>query len=118
MPLFSVNRGRTIEIKKLEYLKSKIALKQQQKASLHEYEALENSINILKEKVEIAKEDLALYGSLVDSAKDDVSAGEKTKLDLETLQNSRDISALDKKIYTIDIQLELLKLYTKMSDEI
>lgn len=118
MPLFAINRGRDIEIKKLEYLKSKIALKDQQKASIHIYLSIQNSVEILKNRVKIAQDDLVLYDSLVHNAQDGLSAGEKTQLDVDTLQNSQNIAALDAKIYDIDIQLELLKLFAKMHDGI
>jgi outer membrane protein TolC len=118
MPLFAINRGRDIEIRKLEYLKAKIALKEQKEATIREFLSLENSIDILKRRIEIAKADIELYSSLVNNAKDGVSAGEKTKLDLQTLQNSKTIALLDSKIYDIKRELEILKLYEKMSDEI
>ena len=118
MPLFAINRGRDIEIKKLEYLKSKIALKEQQEMTKREFLSLENSINILEQRVKISKEDLTLYDGLVNSAKDGLSAGEKTIDDVKTLENSKSIAAYDAKIYDIDRQLEILKLYEKMRDAI
>jgi len=118
MPLFAVNRGRDIEIRKLEYLKSKIALKEQVQATKREFLALENSIHVLEDRVKIAYEDLALYDGLLNSARDGLSAGEKTALDVTTLENSKQIAGLDAKIYDIDRELELLKLYAKMSDAI
>ncbi len=118
MPIFAINRGRDIEIRKLEYLKAKIALKDSKKASIHEFQTIENTISILKKRVEIAKSDLLLYNSLVKNAQDGLAAGEKTILDVDTLKNSKEIASLDEKIYNIDIELELLKLYAKMSDAI
>ncbi len=118
MPLFAINRSRDIEIKKLEYIKSKIALKDRQKASINEFLTIQNSIEILLKKIEISKNDLLLYDSLVLSAKDGLIAGEKTILDVKTLENSKQIAKLDAEIYDIQRVLELLKLYTKMSDEI
>jgi len=118
MPLFAVNRARDIQIRKLEYLKAKIKLKEQKETTVREFLALQNSIDILTKRVEIAKDDLILYDSLVKSAKDGLSAGEKTKDDVKTLENSKEIASLDTKIYDIDRELEILKLYEKMSDEI
>ena len=118
MPLFAINRGRDIEIRKLEYLKSKIALKEQQEATRREFLSLENSIYILEKRVEISQKDLALYDSLVNNARDGFNAGEKTKMDVTTLENSKSIALYDAKIYDIDRQLEILKLYVKMSDAI
>jgi outer membrane protein TolC len=118
MPLFAINRGRDIQIRKLEYLKAKIALKEQQEATKREFLSLQNSIEILEQRVKISQEDLALYDSLVKNAKDGLSAGEKTQLDVTTLENSKSIASYDAKIYDIERQLEILKLYVKMSDAI
>jgi len=118
MPLFAINRGRDIEVKKLEYLKSKIALKEQQKNSIREFMTLKNSIDILRQRSLIAMNDLALYDGLVQNAQDGLSAGEKTEADVKTLENSKEIAILDAKIYDIQRELEILKLYAKMSDAI
>ncbi len=118
MPLFAINRGRDIEIRKLEYLKAKIVLKEQREATKREFLSLENSIDILEKRVEISQKDLALYDGLVNNARDGLSAGEKTQLDVTTLENSKRIASYDAKIYDIERQLEILKLYVKMSDAI
>jgi outer membrane protein TolC len=118
MPLFAVNRSRDIEIRKLEYLKTKIKLKEQKEATVREFLALQNSIDILTQRVKIAEDDLTLYDSLVKRAKDGLMAGEKTEDDVKTLKNSKKIASLDAKIYDIQRGLEILKLYEKMSDEI
>ncbi len=118
MPLFAINRGRDIEVKKLEYLKSKIALKEQQKASIHEFNTLKNSIEILKQRVEISKSDIELYDGLLKNAEDGLAAGEKTVADVKTLENSKNIAILDAKIYDIQRELEILKLYAKINHEI
>ncbi len=118
MPIFAINRGRDIEIRKLEYLKAKISLNEQKKISLNEFLSIENSILILKKRVEIAKNDLILYDSLIKNTDEGLSAGEKTLEDLQTLKNSKNIAKLDAKIYEIDTKLEILKLYAKMKNEI
>jgi len=43
-----------------------------------------------------------------------VQAGEKTPLDAEVMQNSLKIRKLDQKIFHIDKQIQLLKLYIRM----
>ncbi len=118
MPLFAINRGRDIEIRKLEYLKSKIALKEKQKELIYQFKSIEHTILMLRKKVELAESDIELYGSLIESAKDGVEAGEKTIFDLNTLKNSKEIAKIDKIIYQIEIEMELLKLYREMSDAI
>jgi outer membrane protein TolC len=118
MPILDVNRGRNIEIRKLEYLKSKILLKDKQKEIVNSFKTFQNSIKILKRRAQLAQKDELLYGSLVAVAKDGLRAGEKTLSDVKTLQNSQAIASLDAKIFSIEIQEKFLELYAKMSDEI
>ncbi len=118
MPLLDVNRGRNIEIKKLEYLKSQIILKDREKEIENSFKTFENAISILEKRQILAQNDVRLYSSLVQVARDGMKAGEKTKLDVNTLVNSRGMASLDAKIYAIEIQSKFLELYAKMRDEI
>ncbi len=118
MPLLDVNRGRSIEIKKLEYLKSQLSLKDKEREILHSFESFKDAIAILKARQKIAYHDKRLYDSLVKVAEDGLRAGEKTKLDVDTLVNSQQMAGLDAKMYAIDIQRKFLELYAKMRDEI
>ncbi len=118
MPIFDINRGRTIEIKKLQYLKSKLALQEKQKEAANSFANFKNSIFILKQRRKVAQEDKKLYAGLVHSTKEGMMAGEKTKEDVETMQNSQSIAALDAQIYDVEIQLSFVALYAKMRDEI
>ena len=118
MPIFDINRGRNIEIKQLEYLKSKIVLKDKQKEIENAFKIFINDIEILRKREALARHDSTLYASLVAAASDGVQAGEKTSSDLKTLENSQQMSLLDAKIYAIQIQEKFLALYAKMSDEI
>jgi len=45
-----------------------------------------------------------------------VQAGEKTSLDADIMQNSLKIRKLDQKIYKIDKQVQLLKLYVRVEN--
>ena len=118
MPIFDINRGRNIEIKKLEYMRSKIALQDKKREIANSFKTFKNSIKILKQREQIALHDNSLYESLVAVAQDGLSAGEKTQADVDTLRNSQGIADLDAKIYAIEIQEQFLDLYAKMSDEI
>ncbi len=118
MPIFDVNLIRNIQIRKLEYIKSKLEIEDKRLELLHFFESVVNSIDILKKRESIANEDLKLYNSLLRSTKNSLLAGEKTKSDVQTMKNSKAISFIDSQIYEIDIQLEFLKLYTKMSNAI
>ena len=118
MPILDVNRGRNIEIKKLEYLKSQILLKDREKEIKNSFKTFENAIMILSKREALSKKDEVLYNALIRVARDGVLAGEKTKLDVDTLVNSRSMAAIDAKIYALDIQRSYLDLYAKMRDEI
>jgi len=118
MPLFDLNRGRTIEIKRLEYLKSKMQLQDTKRAESENFDLSIKKIKLLEKKIALAKEDLKLYDKLLLSTKDSYKAGEKTVYDVETLENSKETMSIDVKIFKTDIQLSLLNLYAKMNGKI
>ncbi len=118
MPLLSVNRGRTIEIRKLEALKAKLELDDVKRSEKSEYRSIVKKIELLSKKGQIALEDYKLYESLLNSTTELYSAGEKTIYDVDTLKNSKETMKFDKQIYDIDIQLSLLSLYAKMNGKI
>ncbi len=118
IPLISVNRSRTIEMKKLEYLKSKLALQDTKRAEKEEFLSILQRVKLIEKKIELSKRDLKLYDSLLSSTKESYEAGEKTKYDVDTLENSKKSVALDVKIFEIDKQLLLLDLYAKMNGKI
>nr|MDA3907466.1 TolC family protein [Sulfurimonas sp.] len=118
MPLFDVNRGRTIELRQLEYLQSKLQVADTKVEETNAYQDSLKKIEFLKKKIEIAIDDEKLYDSLVTSTKNLYEAGEKTIYDIDTLKNSKQTMIFDKKIYEIDAQQVLLNLYAKMYGEI
>lgn len=118
MPVFDINSLRTIQIKKLAYLKSKILLQDKQREIENAFATFKHDIQTLKQREGLSHKDEVLYAGLVRVAKDGLRAGEKTKLDVDTLLNSQNIASIDSKIYKIDIQLNFLDLYAKMSDAI
>lgn len=118
MPLFDVNRGRTIELKRLAYLKSKLELDDVKRSEQKEYKNIVKQIEFLQEKLNLSKEDYKLYDSLVNSSQDLYKAGEKTIYDVDTLKNSQTTMKYDQMIYEVDIQLKLLNLYAKMYGKI
>ncbi len=118
MPLIDVNRGRTIEIRQLEYLKSKIELQDSELEESNLYQDSLKKIELLNKKIDIVTNDAKLYDSLLVSTKELFTAGEKTVYDVDTLYNSKQTMILDKQIYKIDAQKVLLNLYAKMHGEI
>ncbi len=118
MPLLDVNRGRTIEIKQLEYLKSKIELQDKELEEGNIYQDSVKKIELLDKKIDIVTNDAKLYDALLVSTRELFGAGEKTIYDVENLENSKQTMILDKKIYKLDAQKVLLELYAKMNGEI
>jgi len=117
MPLFDINRGRSIELKQLDYLKAKL---QNQDTKIEEnnlYKGYAKKIEFLNKKIKIVSTDAKLYDSLINSTKDLYEAGEKTIYDVHTLENSKQTMVLDKQIYKLDIQNILLDIYSKMHNK-
>jgi len=118
MPLLDVNRGRTIEIRQLEYLKAKLEIQDIEKEEGNLYQDYVKKVELLNKKIDIVTNDAKLYDSLLTSTKESFKAGETTEYDVANLNNSKQTMILDKKIYEIDVQTVLLDVYAKMHGEI
>ncbi|MDD3463265.1 MAG: TolC family protein [Sulfurospirillaceae bacterium] len=118
MPIFDVNRGRDIQMQKLDVLKSKVALEDTKRSEENLYENSIKKISFLEQKIDLARQDVELYSSLLVTTTDAFKAGEKTIYDVDTLTNSKQTMALDADIFGVDVQLLLLDLYAKMNGEI
>ncbi len=111
---FSLNQSRQIEIKKLEVLKEKLALSKKKRDLKNEYQTIYITIQNLKNKLKILKENIHLYNLLIKRTKDAIKAGDKTKDDLLTLKNTKKSLIYDLKQTQYDIEINLLKLFEKM----
>lgn len=100
--------------KKIDYLKSKINLETKVDDEKTFFKTKLQKIAMLDERLNITKEDLAVYDSILKIINEEKQAQLKTQSDLETLQNSQKIKSLDLKIYEIDKQIELLEMYAKL----
>ncbi len=118
MPIVDLNMLRKIEIDKLKYIQAKVALKDKQKEIEHSYRLFVEQLKLLKRREELAREDSIIYRRLIKKTKDGIKAGEKSKLDLQNLQNSQKIALLKREILQKEIELLYLDLFSKMSDEI
>ncbi|MGA1940622.1 TolC family protein [Arcobacter sp. YIC-310] len=103
-----------IESKRIEYLKSKLNLKNKIDDEKSFFKTKIDKLNMLNERLKITKEDLDLYNSILKIIKEEKEAQIKTQSDYDTLKNSRDIKFLDEKIYKIDKQIILLDMYAKI----
>lgn len=103
-----------IESKRIEYLKSKLNLKNKIDDEKSFFKTKLDKLSMLDDRLKITSEDLSLYNSILEIIKEEKEAEIKTQSDFDTLKNSRDIKLLDAKIYKIDKQIILLELYSKV----
>ena len=115
MPL-DINSFTDIEASKVEKLRAAVQVLDKKDQVREEYEWVHNSLKILDKKIVLAQKDEKVYKSLYRVTKNLVQAGEKTSLDADIMQNSLQIRRLDQKIYKIDKQVQLLKLYIRVEN--
>ncbi|MBE0497212.1 MAG: TolC family protein [Campylobacterales bacterium] len=118
MPLYDINRARSLELKRVETLQENVKLQDVKRSETKLFERVYDEVRFLNQKRAISLESFALYGQLLGSATELAEAGEKTIHDVQTLENSRETMRLDAQIYALDAQLSLLDLYAKMQGEI
>ena len=110
MPL-DINTFRDIESVKVDYLKSKVLQKDKRRELKALFAQVFHNIENFDKKIALSDENIEIYSRLLSDTKELFSVGHKTQYDVDTLQNSLDIQALDSKVYEIDKQLSLLNLY-------
>jgi outer membrane protein TolC len=115
MPL-DINTFTDIEASKVKKLRAATQILDRKETVAEEYQWIDNSLSILDKKIILAKKDEKIYANLVRLTKDLAQAGEKTSLDADIMSNSLQIRKLDQKIYGIDKQLKLLKLYIRVEN--
>lgn len=104
-----------IENQKLNYLKSKLNLKNIELEEQNFYRTTLSRIKTLNEKREIAQDDYKLYDSLLEVIVQEKEAELKTQSDVDILSNSQKIKSIELKIYELEKQIELLEIYSKIS---
>ncbi|WP_223899528.1 TolC family protein [Sulfurovum sp. TSL1] len=117
MPL-DINSFSDIEASKVEKLKAATEAIDRKETVDEEYDWIHNSLSILDKKILLAQKDEKVYKSLYRLTKNLADAGEKTSFDAEIMHNSLQIRKIDQKIYQIDKQLQLLKLYVRVENAI
>ena len=103
-----------IQSKKIDYLKSKLNLENSKDDEKTFFKTKLDKISMIDERLQITKDDLEVYDSILKIINEEKEAQIKTQSDLDTLQNSQKIKSLDLKVYEIDKQLELLEMYVKL----
>jgi len=115
MPL-SINSSDDIESSRVDYMKSVVQTQDSIRTAKIEYANIRRSIDIINKRIALTKKDEKLYKKLYAHTKDLVIAGDQTELDAQTMKNALKIKQLDRQIYQVDKQLQLLKLYTKIAN--
>lgn len=117
MPL-DINTFSDIEASKVEKLRAAVEVLDRKDTVEEEYNWIHNSLGILDKKIVLAQKDEKVYKNLFRLTKNLADAGEKTSLDADIMHNSLQIRKIDQKIYKIDKQVQLLKLYVRVEDAI
>ena len=115
MPI-DINAFTDIEASKVERLSAAVQVLDREDTVHEEYDWIHNSLGILDKKIMLAKKDEKIYKNLFRLTTNLAEAGEKTSLDADIMNNSLQIRKLDQKIYSIDKQVQLLKLYVRVED--
>ena len=117
MPL-SFNALADVEASKVAHLKAQSTFIEQQEAIGLEYALLKKRLGFIDRKIALARRDKALYQNLYTTTKNLAQAGEKTSSDVAIMRNSLQIRKLNIQIYNLEKQIELLGLYTKVSNAV
>lgn len=117
MPL-DINAYNDFEAAKVTYLQSQVVIDDKKRELRLLYEQVMQNLIKYEKKIALADENRNLYEALLDETKGLFKAGYKTQYDVDTLSNSLQIEGINKKIYEIDKQLELLTLYEKLSNDL
>lgn len=103
-----------VQSKRIDYLKSKLNLENSLDDEKTFFKSKLQKISMIEERLQITRDDLEVYNSILKIINEEKEAQLKTQSDLDTLQNSQKIKSLDLKIYEVDKQIELLEMYAKL----
>lgn len=112
----SINSKDDIESSKVDYMKSVIQTQDSRRTARIEHASIRRNIDIIDRRIELTIKDEKLYSRLYARTKDLAAIGDQTPLDVKTMFNALKIKQLDRQIYQVDKQLQLLQLYTKISE--
>ena len=115
LPL-SVNSLNDIQNAKIEYLTAKINLNEKKKEIANNYRLIQKHLEIIDKKIELSKEDVEHYASMLVTAQELEEVGDRTSFDTQIVSNTLKVRELDQEVYRIDAQLELLGLYINVAD--
>ena len=115
MPI-DINAFSDVEASKVDKLRAAVEVLDRKDTVAEEYDWIHNSLGILDKKISLAQKDEKVYKNLFRLTKNLAEAGEKTSLDADIMHNSLQIRKIDQKIFKIDKQVQLLKLYVRVEN--
>lgn len=114
MPLYDINKKPTLEKARLEILKQKVTRMDLQNELSQEFQEALSKIDTFKEYNQILKENIVLYGDLIEVNQASNAVGMSSDFDLEILKNTKIINEYGIEINHINMQQEYAKLYFKV----
>ena len=112
----SINSFDDIQTSKIEYLNAQVTLNEKKKTVANNFKLAQKRLEIIDKKIALSKDDMRHYESMLLTAQDLESLGDRTSLDTQIVANNVKVRALDQEIYKLDAQLELMGLYVNVSD--
>ena len=117
LPL-SINSFDDVQTSKIEYLNAKVTLNEKRKTVANNYKLAQKRLEIIDKKIALSKDDAKHYESMLTTAQDLETLGDRTTLDTQMVANSVKVRELDQEIYKVDAQIELLGLYVNVADSL
>lgn len=103
-----------IQSNKIAYLQKKLLLTDTKKEERSLYNSSMAKVSNIEKKIIIAQNNVKLYDSLLTQLEEQLSVGMSTPSDVETMENSKKINSFEVERLAIDIQLELLEIYSRI----
>lgn len=116
MPL-DIKYSNSIQSAKISYLIDKTNLEDKKQSEIVIYQNALSQIDSIDKKMKITKENIKLYDSLLTQLIEQQEVGMKTKADVMTMVNSKQIKLLDMKTLYFDKQMALLEIYARVENE-
>lgn len=115
LPL-NINSFDDVQNAKIDYLNAQTTLNEKKKTVANNFKLAQKRLEIIDKKIALSKDDMKHYESMLTTAQDLETLGDRTTLDTQVVTNNVKIRKLDQEIYKIDAQLELMGLYVNVSD--
>ncbi len=112
----SINSFDDVQNAKIDYLNAQTTLNEKKKTVANNFKLAQKRLEIIDKKIALSKDDMKHYESMLTTAQDLETLGDRTTLDTQVVTNNVKIRKLDQEIYKIDAQLELMGLYVNVSD--